>query len=94
MSEPTVPSPSRESDQLPAVEEAAVAEQVLAVHRRLGTWRRFLQHRLALTGAILLALVALVSLFAPLLEPYSPQAIDLKPALRHAAQRRPLAGRQ
>jgi len=45
--------------------------------RRPRALRRFLRHRLAMVGGILLLLAALVSLLAPLLAPYPPQAIDL-----------------
>ena len=53
------------------------AEQSLQFRRRPGALRRFLRHRLALTGSSLLVLVTLVSVLAPLLAPYSPQSIDL-----------------
>lgn len=41
------------------------------------TMRRFMGHRLALVGAVVLALMAIAAIFAPLLAPYDPNAIDL-----------------
>lgn len=41
------------------------------------TLKRFLHHRLALFGAIVLFLMAVVAIFAPLIAPYDPNAIDL-----------------
>lgn len=40
-------------------------------------WRRFRRHRLAMIGLAILAALAFVSIFAPLLTPYSPTAVDL-----------------
>jgi ABC-type dipeptide/oligopeptide/nickel transport system permease subunit len=39
--------------------------------------RRFLRNRLAVAGAVTLALVALAALLAPVLTPYDPTAVDL-----------------
>lgn len=41
------------------------------------TLRRFLHHKLALVGAIILILMGFIAIFAPLLAPYNPNAIDL-----------------
>jgi peptide/nickel transport system permease protein len=40
------------------------------------TWRRFRRHRLALVGAMVLALIVLASIFAPLIAPYNPYTPD------------------
>ncbi len=40
------------------------------------TWRRFRRHRLALVGAVILALIVLSAIFAPLLSPYNPYVPD------------------
>jgi hypothetical protein len=77
MSVPDAFPVSLEPDRFPD-DEALPAEPLLPVRRRPGAPLRFLRHRLALTGSVLLLLVALVSLLAPLLAPYSPQAIDLE----------------
>ncbi len=42
------------------------------------TWRRFRKHRMANIAAFLLAALLLVSIFAPILAPYPPDAIDSK----------------
>lgn len=41
------------------------------------TLRRFLHHRLAVAGAIILGLLAIGAVFAPVLSPYDPTAINL-----------------
>lgn len=51
-------------------------------------WRRFRRHRLALTGAVVLVVIAFVSYGAPILSPYNPDAIDITnihqpPSLAH-----------
>jgi peptide/nickel transport system permease protein len=76
MSDPILPSVSLDPSRLSTITEATDTAQPEA-RRRRQAWHRFLQHRLALTGGLLLGLVVLVSLFAPVLAPYSPQAIDL-----------------
>jgi peptide/nickel transport system permease protein len=59
---------------LPAASEAPV--------RGEGPWRkagrRFLKHRLAMASLVILALMVLMALFAPLIERYSPIALDLE----------------
>src|SRR5437870_2293196 len=50
-------------------------------YRERGQWRmafeRFLEHRLAVAGIIVLALLALLSAFAPLVSPYNPEKTNL-----------------
>ncbi|HET8524053.1 MAG TPA: oligopeptide ABC transporter permease [Thermomicrobiales bacterium] len=41
------------------------------------TLRRFLHHRLAVIGAVILGIMAIAAIFAPLLAPYDPNAINL-----------------
>jgi peptide/nickel transport system permease protein len=41
------------------------------------TLRRFLRHRLAVVGAVILLIMAIAAIFAPLLAPYDPNAINL-----------------
>jgi peptide/nickel transport system permease protein len=42
------------------------------------TLKRFLSHRLAMIGAIIISILAICAIFAPLLAPYDPNAIDLR----------------
>src|SRR5262249_53136125 len=42
-----------------------------------GVWRRSRRHRLAVGGAIAIAFLALCSIAAPILTPYSPNAVNL-----------------
>ena len=50
-------------------------------YRERGQWRmafeRFLEHRLAVAGIVVLALLALLSAFAPLVSPYNPEKTNL-----------------
>ena len=39
-------------------------------------WRRFRRHRLAMAGAVVIAIMALVAIFANLIAPMNPDAID------------------
>src|SRR5689334_14432783 len=56
--------------------------------RSSSVWRRFRRHRLAMAGLAILALLVFLAVFAPLLTPHPPQAIDLRayqvgPSLDH-----------
>ena len=56
--------------------------------RRYRAWRRFRRHKAAQAGAILLVGLVVVALFAPLLAPYQPDAVDMAhrlaaPSLEH-----------
>jgi peptide/nickel transport system permease protein len=62
--------------QLGAAESEVDEREQLASARGFQTWYRFRRHRLALIGAVLLGLIALVSIFAPLLAPYDPYMPD------------------
>jgi peptide/nickel transport system permease protein len=48
-----------------------------AVARMPRVLRRFLRHRLAAAGVVMILLLALASIFAPLLSPYDPERIQL-----------------
>jgi peptide/nickel transport system permease protein len=61
-------------EQAPGVERLT-QERAVSPGRR--TLRRFLSHRLALIGAVILAILAVAAIFAPLLAPYDPNAISL-----------------
>ncbi len=43
-------------------------------------WRRFLRHRLALAGAVVITLIVLAALFAPLLAPHNPNHVEIMSA--------------
>jgi peptide/nickel transport system permease protein len=67
-----------------SVEQALATEAVgarlvqgRAVSPGRRTLRRFLHHRLAVFGAVVLGILAVGAIFAPLLAPYDPNAIDL-----------------
>ena len=78
MSRPEVSTPPlAAADQAAGTGEAPPPDQALIVLRRPGAPRRFLRHRLAVVGSAVLVVVMLISLSAPVLAPYSPQAIDL-----------------
>jgi peptide/nickel transport system permease protein len=53
--------------------------------------RRFLGHRLALTGSIAVLVLALAAIFAPLVAPYDPNAVDLD-RVSHPPDRQNLLG--
>ncbi len=55
-------------------------ELILEVRERPGLWRRFIRHRLAFLGLVLLCLIALASILGPILLPYSPFKVDLRDA--------------
>lgn len=61
-------------------EDAGIAPQRsnLIVRQRPGLWHRFIRHRLALLGLVLLVLLAIASILGPLLLPYSPYTVDLR----------------
>jgi peptide/nickel transport system permease protein len=62
------------SEQIVLLEERPQA----AVGQLEKAWDRFARHRLALVGAVVLAAIALVSILAPLLTPYSASTTDLE----------------
>lgn len=41
------------------------------------TWRRFRRHKLAMGGAVVIALFVIIAIFAPWIAPYDPNQIDL-----------------
>ena len=57
--------------------DATTEQEQLASMGGFQTWRRFRKHRLALFGAVMLALIVLAALFAPLIAPYNPYNPDL-----------------
>lgn len=61
-------------------EDAGIAPQRsnLIVRQRPTLWHRFIRHRLALLGLVLLVLLAIASILGPLLLPYSPYTVDLR----------------
>ena len=54
--------------------------------------RRFLRHRLAIVGVILVSIVILLALFAPLLTPWPPNRIDLSVGARQPPSARHILG--
>src|SRR5687768_12659216 len=51
-------------------------------------WRRFRRHKMAVVGFFILAILYLSAIFAPLVAPYNPDALDLEnlrqgPSLKH-----------
>lgn len=64
-------------------------ERAISPGRR--TLRRFLSHRLALIGAILLSILVICAILAPILAPYDPNAIDLR-SMAQAPSRAHLLG--
>jgi peptide/nickel transport system permease protein len=68
-----------------APDQALQPRRKAAAERR-AAWRespfrrsmhRFLRHRLATTGLLILLALAVIALFAPLISPYNPNAVDL-----------------
>ncbi len=57
------------------------AEEVVLEEKPVSTWgmagRRLLRHRLAVVGMVVLVFFVLISLLAPVIAPYDPDAIDL-----------------
>jgi peptide/nickel transport system permease protein len=72
---------SRAAGEVPAefaaTTHASALETALAPRRRGRTVRRFMRHRLAMISTFFFLLVVLISIFAPLIAPYSPSATDL-----------------
>jgi peptide/nickel transport system permease protein len=58
-------------------DEVHHADRSVLARQRARTVQRFLRHRLALSGSIILVLVVLISLGAPALAPFAPEAMDL-----------------
>ena len=63
--------------------DAAATPQVVAPKERAmspgrRTMRRFFANRLALIGAVILGILGICAIFAPLLAPYDPNAINLR----------------
>jgi peptide/nickel transport system permease protein len=57
--------------------DAALVERVPVERRRASALRRFLRHRLAVAGLVLILLLAVSSALAPWLAPYDPEEIDI-----------------
>lgn len=57
--------------------EPSLGMQAAAPRRRAGVWQRFRRHRLALTGVVLLLILAVASAGAPIVAVHSPYSIDL-----------------
>jgi peptide/nickel transport system permease protein len=62
---------------VPSQAAGQLVERTIPVSPGRRTLRRFLRHRLAVTGAIILALLTLGAVFAPIIAPYDPNAINL-----------------
>jgi peptide/nickel transport system permease protein len=62
----------------PAVSSRDVAPRERAMSPGRRTMRRFFANRLALIGAVILGILAICAIFAPLLAPYDPNAINLR----------------
>lgn len=62
---------------LPGVGDAANAAQAAGQSPSRRTLRRFLRHRLAVTGGVILIVMAIAAILAPLVAPYDPNTIDL-----------------
>ncbi|MFC1466894.1 MAG: ABC transporter permease [Candidatus Brachytrichaceae bacterium NZ_4S206] len=80
---------------LRARDDTAQAQSAPATSYAGLIWRRFIAHRLAVAGAILLGAFVLLATFAPLLSPYSPSEPDLfnqlaPPSLQHPLGTDPL----
>lgn len=75
---------------IPPIEKPLVPE---APPEKSGTERairRFMRHRLAIVGLIVLLILVLVSIFAPLLTPYSPTQVNLSQTLLPPSAAHPL----
>jgi peptide/nickel transport system permease protein len=62
---------------LPGVGDTANAMQLGGQSPSRRTLRRFLRHRLAVIGGVILIVMAIAAILAPLVAPYDPNAIDL-----------------
>lgn len=61
---------------LGVAEKAAFNEMPRQTFRRLA-WRRFLRHRLAIAGAVIVALIVIMAIFAPWIAPRKPNHVDI-----------------
>lgn len=69
--------PSPKTPALSAADAALAARsRVVSPSRQIA--RRFFRHRLAVVGLVIFLIIGLMALFAPLIAPYSPNAIDLR----------------
>jgi len=61
------------------MENAKTATIKAKPSRSIRSWalRRFLRHRLAMIGVVIMAVLILLAVFAPLVAPYKPEQIDL-----------------
>ena len=73
---------------------AVAAAPVAAGRRPRGvwaiSWERFRRHRLALAGLGVIALLVVLTLFAPLISPYEPNATDLGSMLEGPSRAHPM----
>lgn len=67
------PSPAAGAAREAATDATAPRE----AQRRHRAWRRFRRHKAAQAGAVLLAGLVVVAIFAPLIAPYSPDTVDM-----------------
>jgi peptide/nickel transport system permease protein len=68
---------SIEQAALPSASRIAAEPQSRAISPGRRTLKRFMSHRLAMIGALILAVMTVCAIFAPLLAPYDPNAINL-----------------
>lgn len=62
---------------LPGVGDSANAVQAAGQSPSRRTLKRFLRHRLAVIGGVILSVMAIAAILAPLVAPHDPNAIDL-----------------
>jgi len=74
-------SPGRRETAGPAPALSETQPRKLGGRNRGRAWRRFLRHRLAVTGLIVIILLVLMAVLAPVLSPLNPNAIDLRAPL-------------
>ena len=60
------------------------------VSKRIGFWKRYIRHRLALAGLSFFVIVALASAFAPVISPYNPNKMQLADTGLHPSLSHPL----